>query len=105
MFRRNGPGANVARIEPSPLERELVVVVPVFSASPQACTDCLPLFPACSFAVEGDVFVIEPHVIEIDVSMGQKSEWVDCISGPETGGMVGWIIEIVRVVERWSGGK
>ena len=87
------------------MERELVVVIPVFGGSPQSCSDCLPLFPARSFAVERHTLVVESHVVEIDIAARQKSEWVDCIGGPKALTMVGWIVEIVRILQSRSDGK
>ena len=58
--------------EPATLERELVVVIPVLGGSPQSRADCLPLFSACSFAVESHTLVVESHVVEIDVAARQN---------------------------------
>src|SRR5258706_15570728 len=77
----------------------------MISASPQSCADRLPLFSACSFAVESHALVVESHVVEIDIAARQKSEWVDCIGSPKTLAMIGWIVEIVRILQCWFDGK
>src|ERR1700739_2918629 len=105
MFCRNGPGANVAGGEPAPLIGELVVIIPVLRRSPQPCADCLSLFPASSFAVERYILVVEPHVVKIDVSVRQKSEGVDCISGPETVAMIRRVVKVARCVQDFSESK
>src|SRR6202007_1232551 len=87
------------------LEREFVVVIPVLGGSPQSCSDGLPLFSARSFAVERNTFVIESHVVQVDISAWQESEWVDCIGGPKTLTMVGWIVKIVVIFQCRSDGK
>src|SRR4029077_9741770 len=92
-------------MEPAPLERELVVVIPMITASPQSCADRLPLFLARSFAVERHTLVVQSHVVQVDISAWQESEWVDCIGGPEAARMIGWIVEIVLVLQCWSDGK
>src|SRR5258705_7385089 len=77
----------------------------MISASPQSCADRLPLFSARSFAVERHALVVESHVVQVDISAWQESEWVDCIGAPKTLAMVGWIVEIVCILECWSDGK
>src|SRR5260370_36613970 len=101
MLSRGGPGANITRTEPAPLERELVVIVPVARRSPESCARRLPLFSSSSFSTERHIPVIQPHIIEIDMSARQESQWVDRLGPPETGGMVGRIVKLPRVVQDW----
>ena len=80
----NRPRANVVGSKAPKLKRKLVVVFPVLSASPQPGADCLPLFTAGSFPIERHDLVVQSHIVEVDTSMRQKSQWVDCMRAPET---------------------
>src|SRR4029077_12600685 len=73
--------------------------------SPKPCADGFPLFPACPFAVERHTLVIEPHIVEVDVSLGQKSKWVNRVDGPKTAFMIGRIIEVAGTVQGRSHGE
>src|SRR5260370_4251032 len=77
MLSRGGPGANITRTEPAPLERELVVIVPVARRSPESCAGRLPLFSSSSFSAEKHIPVIEPPIIKIDVFARAESNLLD----------------------------
>src|SRR5215467_9832064 len=98
-FRRNRPRPNVVGPETAPLKRGLEVVIPVIGGSPQARADCMPLLPASPFPVERHTFVIQSHIIEVNVSARQKPERVDCICGPKTITARRWIVEVTSILQ------
>src|ERR1700747_180115 len=67
--------------------------------SPKPCADGFPLFPARPFAVERPALVIEPHIVEIHVSLRQKSKRVNRIDGPKATCVIGRIIKVVGSVQ------
>src|SRR4029077_2398027 len=104
-LRRDSPGANVIGTKGAPLKGKLVVVIPVIRGSPDTCADGFPLFPARPFAVERNGLVIEAHVVEIHVSLRQKSKRVDRIDGPKTASVIRRIIEVAGSVQSRPHGK
>src|SRR5439155_18510005 len=96
---RDGPGANAAGSKTAPLKRELVVIVPISGRPPQPSPDCFPLLPACALAVEGHTSVVEPHVIQIDVSFRQNSKGSDGIEAPETRAVIRRIVEEAGTIQ------
>src|SRR6476660_596518 len=82
-FCRDRPCPNVIRSKATPLNRVLLVIVPMFSAAPEPCSGGFALLTTGALVVR-NLLVIKSHVIEVDVSARQNTKWPARIKAPES---------------------
>ena len=82
-LRRNRPRADIAGPEPAKLIDKFIVVVPVWSASPETTSNRFPLPAARTLHILVELVVL-PHVVEIDVPARQDRKSVHTVDSPET---------------------
>src|SRR5882672_908407 len=91
-LRRNRPRTDITRAEPAELIDKLIVVVPVWSGSPETSSNCFSLFAARTLHILVELVVL-PHVVEIDVSARQDRKSMHTVDSPETRLVIERIIE------------
>src|SRR6201984_1349066 len=91
-LRRNRPRADIASPEPAKLIDKFIIVVPVWSASPETTSNRFPLLAARTLHILVELVVL-PHVVEIDVPAREDRKSVHTVESPKTCFVINRVVE------------